>query len=67
MGQAKRVIANLILSMCLDVSVPEAIEEVIASVHHVSQHPELQQHRLVCDAPPVGLLDCGFDPQKHTV
>lgn len=61
------MITHLVFSLSLKDSVPEIINEIVASEHDISQHPELQQHRLVCDAPTVCLLNDGFDSQQHAV
>ena len=44
----------------------DGVEQVVASVHAFPHQMKLSEHRLVRDAPPLGLLDGDLDPQQHT-
>ena len=52
------VILGLVLHNALAL---EGAEQVVASVHAFPHQLELPEHRLVGDAPPVGLRDDGLD------
>nr|XP_034582720.1 uncharacterized protein LOC117845763 [Setaria viridis]TKW30764.1 hypothetical protein SEVIR_2G059500v2 [Setaria viridis] len=43
----------------------EGVEHAVASVHHCSQDTELLNHCLVCDAPPLCLLNSKTKRQQH--
>ncbi|CAL5089821.1 unnamed protein product [Urochloa decumbens] len=43
----------------------EGVKQVVAFVHHFSQVSELLKHCLVCDAPPLCLLDGETNAQQH--
>jgi hypothetical protein len=45
-------------------SAPEGVEKKVLFEHLLSHHANLTDHPLVCDPPPLSLLDYGMYPQK---
>ncbi|GJN24324.1 hypothetical protein PR202_gb12060 [Eleusine coracana subsp. coracana] len=58
----------LVLGIVLVVRlVPERVKRIIAPMYGISQHVQLEEHGMVCDNPPHGLISYDLRPEESSL